>query len=135
MKKNRITDTSAFNENIKRNSLKAMSEEELQRESMRLDARYDCEHAIFILLLTGTGLLLLILGFISSYYIGLLETDSTKIVRSEVDFAIGGIFFILFLFFTFLSQRKLKNIKKDLDMVSMVSMKSKEEVNSYKNNL
>lgn len=120
----------------KRDSLKAMPKEELLYEYARINTEYSYQKNVFMVLLTTSSMIFLILGLISwefmkniCTYATTLETGGMEMVKIGTAIALMVVFFILFIIFLLVHQKmkELKRIRNELSTVIFV-IKEMEDV-------
>ena len=110
----------------KRDSLKAMPKEELLYEYARINTEYSYQKNVFMVLLTTSSMIFLILGLIFwefmkniCTYATTLETGGMEMVKIGTAIALMVVFFILFIIFLLVHQKmkELKRIRNELSTV------------------
>lgn len=113
----------------KRDSLKAMPKEELLYEYARINTEYSYQKNVFMVLLTTSSMIFLILGLIFwefmkniCTYATTLETGGMEMVKIGTAIALMVVFFILFIIFLLVHQKikDLKSIRNELSTVILV---------------
>lgn len=113
----------------KRDSLKAMPKEELLYEYARINTEYSYQKNVFMVLLTTSSMIFLILGLIFwefmkniCTYATTLETGGMEMVKIGTAIALMVVFFILFIIFLLVHQKMkdLKSIRNELSTVILV---------------
>ena len=120
----------------RRDSLKAMPKEELLFECVRTNTEYGYQENVFMVLLTTSFMIFLILGLVFwkfmkniCTYATTLETGGMEMVKIGTAIALMVVFFILFIIFLLVHQKmkELKRIRNELSTVIFV-IKEMEDV-------
>ena len=112
----------------KRDSLKAMPKEELLYEYARINTEYSYQKNVFMVLLTTSSMIFLILGLIFWEFMKNICTYATTLETGGMEM-VKFVFFILFIIFLLVHQKmkELKRIRNELSTVIFV-IKEMEDV-------